>query len=307
MEEVLLSFFFVCKTAVALLSIPINPPVKYLASNGATGRVYVSTGSTVYSLSQNLQQLDEISFGANQGGVSGMALTDNGNWLVICLKDRSCRVIDASSTMNSSTNNSVENAIAGGTEGVAMFTDFNNSFYTGGVGSTLSGESVLNNRHVFGQFGFAGSTVSRLNQQPSAAGTRVMYSGFYRSPYAYYLAVDDDREIRIVRVCNDNATESSQFSAVYELELECGLASSVQLAGVSLVNSVTVVLGVVHDSFVNSPGALCSYNLSAINEVMDQFFDDCLVDSESYTNNVDSYSGSVYDSPCSTYNKPVIA
>ena len=298
MLKVLLSVLLVCKTIEAIISVPLTSPARYLVSNAATGRVYVSTGPTVYRLSQDLKQLDAINVGANQNEMSGMALTDNGNWLVICLKSNSCSVVDARSALSASLAKSEENAIAGGTEGAVVFTDSKSTFYTGGVGAG-------DNRHVFAQLGFAGSAVSRLSDEFLATGSRVMYGGFYHSPYAYYVAVDERDEIRIIRVCDESAIETNDFNAVYELELECGNTSVDHLVGVSLVNNVTLVLGAVHSRSSNTRGAVCSYNLSAINAAMDRFFNDCLVGSESFSNNVDVYSGSVYDSLCSEYDKPV--
>ena len=298
MLKVLLSVLLVCKTTEALISVPLTSPARYLISNAATGKVYVSTGLTVYRLSQNLQQLDELNVGANQNEISGMALTDNGNWLVICLKNSSCTVFDARSALNASFSKSEENAIAGETEGAIVFTDSQNTFYTGGVGAG-------DNFHIFAQFGFAGSTVSRLNDHLSATGTRVMYGGFYHSPYAYFVAVDKGDQIRIIRVCDESTNETSNFNAVYELELECGDISVDHLVGVAVVNNVTLVLGAVDSSSSNIRGAVCSYNLSAINTAMDRFFNDCLVGNAGYSNNVDVYSGSVFDSSCSEYTKPV--
>ena len=312
MLKELLSVLLICNTAEAVISVRLTSPARYLISNGATGRVYVSTGPTVYTLSQDLQQLDAIIVGANQNEMSGMALTDNGNWLVICLKNSSCSVFDARSALSASFYKSVKNAIAG-SDGAVVFTDSNNTFYTGGVRNAVDSGCVLRSRHVFAQFGFAGSTVGRLNEDFSATGSRVMHGGFYDSPYAYYVSLDQGDQIRVIRVCDENATETSNFSAVYELELECGDVSVDRLAGVSLVNSSTIVLGVVDlrssDLALNLSGrarsAVCSYNLDAINAAMDRFFNDCLVQRESYSNNVDIYSGEEYNSPCSSYNEPV--
>ena len=230
-----------------------------------------------------------------------MAVSYDGQWLVVCSQDSLCRVIDGSA-LNAAPNTTRENAVAGGTEGAAVFTDAGNTFYTGGVG-TLSG-----NRHVFGQFGFAGNTLTRpFDPRPAVDDvTRVTYRGFYKSPYAYYVAVDTvtgggGNQIRIVRVCNEAAVESINFGAVYEVELDCGSVSVEQLAGVSLVNGVTLTLGVT----ASSSSAVCLYNLSSINDVMDSFYQDCLVGSDGFSNNVDAWVGSVYDAPCSSYTKPV--
>ena len=260
-----------CKMAIAQFSVPDNEPVSGLASNGAMGRVYVNAGAKVYSLSQDLQQLDQLTLEGTE--VSGMAVSYDGQWLVVCSLDSFCRVIDGSA-LNAAPNTTQENAIAGGTAGVAVFTDNGNTFYTGGVG-TLDGD-----RHVFAQFGFAGNNLARLfNPRPAAADvTRVMYGGFYKSPYAYYVAVDtvtggSGNQIRIVRVCNEAAMETIVFGAVYEVEMECGSVSVEQLAGVSLVNGVTLILGVTS----SASSEVCLYNLSSIDNVMDSFFQDCLV------------------------------
>ena len=187
--------------AIAQFSVPDNEPVSGLASNGAMGRVYVSAGADVYSLSQDLQELDQLTLEGTE--VSGMAVSYDGQWLVVCSLNSFCRVINGSA-LNTAPNTTQEKAIAGGTAGVAVFTDNGSTFYTGGVG-TLSG-----NRHVLGQFGFAGNNLTRPFNPRSAVDdvTRVMYGGFYKSPYAYYAAVDTGtggggNQIRIVRVCNE--------------------------------------------------------------------------------------------------------
>ena len=288
-----------CKVAIAQFSVPDNEPVSGLASNGALGGVYVSAGVEVYSLSQDLQQLDQLTLEGTE--VSGMSVSYDGQWLVICSLDSFCRVIDGSA-LNAAPNTTQEEAIAGGTAEVAVFTDTGNTFYTGGVG-TLSG-----NRHVFGQFGFAGNNLTRpFNPLPAVDDvTRVMYGGFYKSPYAYYVAVDTvtsgfGNQIRIVRVCNEAAVESIDFGAVYEVELDCGSVSVEQLAGVSLVNGESLILGVTS----SASSAVCLYNLSSIDNVMDNFYQDCLVGSDGFSNNVDAWVGDAYSFSCSIYPKPV--
>ena len=265
MNEMNLKFVFVLlllENAVTQYSIPSSSPISDLVSSGLIKQVFVSAGAKVYSLSQDLQEIYHLTVGSVD--VSGLAVSYDGQWLVVCSQDRSCRVINGSA-LDSVPNASHENAIAGGTAGVAVFTDTNsNTFYIGGVGDRATGD-LLHNRHIFGQFGFSGNSVSRLiTADIKAVGSRVMYGGFYKSPYGYYLAVDEvngDRQIRIVRVCNETASETNDFNAVYELELECGSVSVEQLAGLSLVSEVTLILGVT--SFMPSC-AVCSYNLSDI-------------------------------------------
>ena len=69
----------------------------------------------------------------------------------------------------------------------------------------------------------------------------------------------------------------------------------------SLVNEVILILGVTS----SASSAVCLYNLSSIDNVMESFYQDCLVGNMSFSNNVDSWVGDVYATSCSAYSTPV--
>ena len=65
----------------------------------------------------------------------------------------------------------------------------------------------------------------------------------------------------------------------------------------SLVNGVTLILGVTS----SASNTVCLYCLSSINDAMDSFYQDCLIGTMGFSNNVDAWEDDVYDASCSIY------
>ena len=131
------------------------------------------------------------------------------------------------------------------------------------------GEDSTNNRFRLLQRGFAGSTVTADYLSPTSSTiTRQIYGGFVYGSNAYFLALDTEGALTtmyIIRVCNDG-----ELDARYELQLTCGgttLSSSSVITGVSEVDGTLVV---------SVDGRVCSYNLTTIDNILDNFFTSCL-------------------------------
>ena len=258
----------------SLISSSVSSTVTHIAVS-ANG-VFVSTANQVHRFSSSLQQLGDP-YGSLGGTVNGIASTSDGEWCVVCTDAGgvTCSVLNGSN-LEAPANRTVTNS--GTATSLVVFTATeggDRSFYTG---------SVVNQRILYHQYGFAGSTLLRAtnagDQLASSGFNRIFVSGFIASGYAYYVVNDPptssvSRRLRIIRVCNDSVANG--FNNQYELTLGCdgnNAFFSPTLLGVSVINEETLLIALRSDSFDD----ICSYNLSEINSLMDNAYESCVVD-----------------------------
>ena len=257
----------------SLISSSVSSAVTHLAvsSNG----VFVSTANQVHRFSSTLQQLGDP-LGSLGGTVNGIASTPDGEWCVVCTDAGgvTCSVLNGSN-LEAPANRTETNS--GTATSLVVFTGGDDSFYTG---------SYVNQRILYHQYGFAGSTLSRAtndgDQLTLANFDRIFLSGFFASGYAYYVVNDPPtsgaaRRLRIIRVCNDSAANG--FNNQYELTLGCDseddfFAPTLIDVPVSVINEETLLIAIRADSVDD----ICSYSLSEINSLMDAAYQSCVVD-----------------------------
>ena len=217
-------------------SFTLSDSVSSLAVGG--DRVFASTGSTVFQLSSDLQQHQQIPL---CNDIVRLAATQDGQWLVVCCTDGSCSALNGSDL--SVTNRAVSNVFPGvGTnDKIVVFTapvSGGESFYTGSFVDNA-------NRIYFRQYGFAGSSISRSLEEIAyqSGGNRGFYDGFYQFGYVYYIVLDstsgNNDELRIVRVCNSTADSGNiDFNNQYEVVLGCdgNTFFAPTIKGVSVLN-----------------------------------------------------------------------
>ena len=255
-------------TSQSLISSSVSSAVTHLAvsSNG----VFVSTANQVHRFSSTLQQLGDP-LGSLGGTVNGIASTSDGEWCVVCTDAGgvTCSVLNGSDL--EATANRTETISGTSTTDSVVFIRGNSSFYTG---------SLVNQRILYHQYGFAGSALSRAtdlaHQLASQNFDREFVSGFFASGYAYYVANDpsgNNRRLRIIRVCNDSAANG--FNNQYELTLGCDGEDDFfnpTLIDVSVINQETLLIAIREESVDD----ICSYNLSEINSLMDAAYESCV-------------------------------
>ena len=234
---------------------------------------------TLHRFSSTLQQLGDP-LGSLGGTVNGIASTSDGEWCVVCTDAGgvTCSVLNGSN-LEAPANRTVTNS--GTATSLVVFTATggdSNSFYTGSYG---------NQRILYRQYGFAGSTLSRAtntgDQLTSSVFNRAFVSGFFASGYAYYVVNDPPtsgvtRRLRIIRVCNDSAANG--FNNQYELTLGCDGSNDFfnpTLIDVSVINEETLLIAIRAES-LDDVCAVCSYSLSEINSLMDAAYESCVVD-----------------------------
>ena len=238
-----------------------------LTSSSGNGDLFVGAGGTLYRLSSELQQLQNI---AIQGSPSvlGLTTTADGDYLVACFNNRRCAVYNTS-TLNITVDSTIESQyfLPSGVTNIALFTKLSSEMRTVYVGFRDGSRFEIRQR------GFAGNYLLKTYQSLTSSIptlTREMYGGFVYGSNAYFLALDTQglptATMYIIRVCNDG-----QLAARYELQLTCGgtaLSSSSVITGVSEVNGTLVV---------SVDGRVCSYNLTTIDTTLDNFFTSCLI------------------------------
>ena len=262
-----------CSLVLCELS-PVTLSASHLSTGG--GKVFASSDTTVYLYSSDLVQQHSVSL---ESVVIGLTTTQNGQWLVVCLENGDCSVINGS---NITADPSVTmNGIVGDSS-TALFTTPDTDgqrFYIGSYGAIGGSGGV---RIGYSEYGFAGSqsadrsgTIDLLVLFRQNGG-RDFYYGFFQSGYAYYVVSDPTvsilRELRIIRVCN--ISQSDSFDSQYELVLDCGSEfTSINIRGISVFNEETLVIG----RMFSGASRVCSYNLSDINSMMDSSYQTCVV------------------------------
>ncbi len=214
------------------------------------GRVFLAAGTRLLRLDGNLNLSEDVAVAST---ILQIALSNDGNKLVVCFSDESCAVYD-SGNFSAGELLSVEQASAS-PDNLALFTSPDDTFYVGSEG-VLPGTSdvVYLTQYGFGASSFVRSSGNGFPVQTSGF-SRLFGGGFTHSMYAYYIVIDDtfqDLAVRAVRVCDvDNCVSQCDFAALYEAELPCGTLSAGQtICGVSLV-----------ESFLGSPGPTLVYSV----------------------------------------------
>ena len=281
------TFVRTCSLVISLLAIvsssqPFNFPSAPSRSPGLQldedGKIYSSAGNQLYRLNSNLVQ--EESWGLRTDAVN-ISLSSDGRWLVVCLTDLSCEVYNAN---NFSAGHVFrrENVIIS-VDNFALFAA-EDSFYVGGI--TTNAQGAQDNIFLR-RYGFAGSQVG-VEESGSYGITRAnflrnLYGGFVRGSNAYFFVIDnninDVRNVRVMRVCHN-----SDFSALYELTLDCGIGpnSGSRIGGVSVAENfagttgATVILSRSQRQSSNR-NFVCLFDLNMIDNIMDGKFNICNV------------------------------
>jgi hypothetical protein len=241
------------------------------------GKIYTAAGSQLYRLNSNLV-LEETRVLSSEA--VNISLSSDGLWLVVCLTDLSCEVYNAT---NFSAGNVFrrDNTILS-TGNIALFAA-EDSFYVGGITVSTGRQSGI----VLGQYGFGGnqdsSVASRSYTITENGFVRNFYSsGFIRGNNTYYFVVDNDpsnrRSLKVMRVCHN-----SDFGALYELALTCGVrrpTSTTRISGVSIVDnfpgmSESIVILSINRPLPSTTNLVCFYSLEAIDGRMQEKFDSC--------------------------------
>ena len=255
----------------------------------SSGRTFVSAGSTLYRLSPELVEEENVSLSVPVVD-RGLSLSADGARLVVCLTNLSCSVFNATH-LSAGPLRTVSNAIASADFGVAVFTA-GDTFYTGSVSGPTGEDGMVLQQH--GE-GFVRSSV---NNDPahggdytfSAAFSRGFYGGFQGDGFAYYLVADfpsvpvDDRGFRLLRVCNNvsDCGGSCGVNALYEASFVCGstsVSNNIRVCGFSILgdfgglNGTTVVVSRCEET--TSRSAICLFDLTAANQAMDSKFTSC--------------------------------
>ena len=237
--------------------------------SSSNGDVFVGAGGTLYRLSSELQLLQSVPI-PDSPSVLGLTTTIDGDYLVACFTNRRCAVYNTT-TLNT-VNITIHFAEKENAD-IALFTASLSGMPTLFIGFSSSDKFQLLQQG----FSAGGSLTVSYESESNTAVTRQMYGGFVYGSNAYFLALDTEEgttTMYIIRVCNDG-----QLAARYELQLTCGgttLSSSSVITGVSEVNGTLVE---------SVDGRVCSYNLTTIDTILDNFFTSCLTGNYSINNN----------------------
>ena len=268
----------------------------------STGCVFVSIGNMLFRLSPNLVQEDSIALSADVVS-GGIAVSGDGVKVVVCLTDLSCSVFnttDLAAGLLMRTNN---NTITSLQFGVALFTA-GDTFYVGSISGQGRGATIILEQH--GE-GFVRSSSSNLEQNDYEVSStnvfsRHFFSGSEKDGNAYLFVVDisdlvDVGSFRVMRVCHvtncPNGNNSCGFRALYEADFICNgpVRANTRICGVSIIDNfdrlsgtIAVVSRCEEASVRNS---VCSVNLTAVDEMMNNKYTTCSLAGENSTEDID--------------------
>ena len=176
------------------------------------GRVFLAAGNQVLRLDSSLALQENMTLGS---GVLRVALSSDERRVVVCLSDLSCAVYNASDFGAGEQLRRTGASVS--SDGVALFTARENSFY---VGSVVSGATASMNLR---QYGFGDTDFVRsMNYQIRRLGfMRRFFGGFVNGSNAYYFMADgnprDVRGLRVLRTCDSSTCSTSPctFNALY--------------------------------------------------------------------------------------------
>lgn len=256
-----------------------------------TDKAFFASGTTL--LRRNLSDLtieeERVTLPASVV-YGGLALTNDGKRVIVCLFDSTCRVYNASHLSAGPLRN-ISDVVVSDLRRTAVFVA-GDTLYTGSETSATSlGSGVVLQQHgLGGNSSFFRSTevsgqriVSRFSSN-----WRDFIGGFVTDEFAYFfmaarysLGVDAQVE-NMLRVCNKPdccETDSCRVSALYEGRFTCGVSSrSKFINGLSMVDNFGGVVGttaVIASCFAQSsagPCSICLVNISAADEIMESEF-----------------------------------
>ena len=257
-----------------------------VAVNSENGEVFIAAGSQLLRLSRNLDLMETATV---NGDLVRIALSPDGSKLVGCLggDSRTCFVYDTSD-LSSGPSATVESAHYNPDNGLAIVTtDY--SFYLGSEGPV---DQQGGNDNIFlAQYNYTSEVVRTTGtgrfRVEDKGFIRQFYGGVSRNGYIYYFVADrDPTNVRVLRVCDcamEAACASTDFEALYELQVECSSSATenTRICGVDLVESFAdhtgplVVLTRCEDVANDGRNRVCGLRLDDIDSAMDTLFDEC--------------------------------
>ena len=243
------------------------------------GRIFLAAGNQLLRLDSSLALQENVTLGSS---VVRVALSSDERRVVVCLSDLSCAVYNASNFGVGE--QSTRTGASTSSDGIALFTAEENSFY---VGSTISGavNYISLRQYGFGDGDFIRSRDCTITRNGFM---RTFFGGFVSGSNAYYFMADgnprDVRGLRVLRACDISTCSSPcSFNALYELRIDCGgsFPQNSVICGLSVLDSfagssdTTVVLARCNAAGRSARNRVCSYRLADIDGEMDRKYTEC--------------------------------
>ncbi len=252
----------------------------------STGTTYLATGKYLYRLNAQLVEQERVRLG---GTMYREAFAQSAGTLVVCLRDLSCYVYNASN-LSPGPIRSVSVGARNSVSGITIIPS-GDTFYTG--------TAENRNRTVLEQFGEGFNRSSDYN--PSGSLNELLiedsryfrrfyaYGGFLSGGYAYYVVLDKNPAtalaVRLLRICkmpDCGGPSTCGVNALYELAFDCGfqkITIASFLCGVSFIEDFSGISGptaIVNLCF-GRRNSICVLNVTAADEAMDKKYDSCIV------------------------------
>lgn len=247
--------------------------------------LYVADGDTLHLLRSNLTHLYSMVVGNTT--ISKIALSTDETFIVICLLDGQCEGFQVESLLQASLSlflntPNVRNAVPKAKK-IALAVLSSSSFYIGSEGFATASERAISLR----QFEHNESTTYQLRTTDAIITnsnfiSRDFYNIFKYEHFIYFVAVDNignKSRLTVMRVCDDKTMQDEHFSAVIEIELECGIKTSAlfNISGSALIrdsqqSSATLMIAISS----KSGSRMCGYKLADIDKELQRAYNECI-------------------------------
>ena len=266
-----------------------------------TGRVFVSAGNLLFRLSHNLVQEERTALSADVVS-RGIALSANGDKVVVCLTDISCSVFNTTNLTSGLLMRTTNNNTIGSLQfGLALFTA-GDTFYVGSICGQGTGAMIILEQHGKGFVRSSNNNSEQNNYKVSRNRfSRYFFSGFEKNGNGYFFVVDNDLvdggSFRVMRACHvancPNGTSTCGFTALYEANYICNgpVRANTRICGVSIIdnfNSLSGTIAVVSRCEETSVrNSICAVNLTAVDEMMNNKYTTCSLAGDNSTEDID--------------------
>ena len=247
--------------------------------------VYVADGNTLHLFHANLTHCSSLTVG--NSAVSKVTLNIDDTFIIICSVNGLCKTYEIENLLepNAVVFQAEILATIPSVKRIALGATSNSTFLVGSEGqTTMSGGRTMK----LSQFEYDWQSIYRRRTSEALIITnssfisREFYNVFKHEQFIYYIGVDfigETNRLTVMRVCDDKYDE--HFSAVTEVELDCGItASTFNITYSSFfcnpnnASQTSEVLLITAGSMSRSQ--VCIYHLADIDREMQRVYDECI-------------------------------
>lgn len=266
--------------STALTNQLVNTNAVSIAINSG-GSVYTVAGKTLSILHSNLTLERSLLLTKKETTANTILLSCDERTLIICFNDGTCNIypIHTLPYLDLNHDDALDASVPGEMIAVSVG-GAANRFYVGSSGYSVD---KLNRIIMLRAFDFFSRELPRLRSSDtfiitnSKFSSRSFHHAFQSGSYAYFVVTDVSADLsssKLLRVCD--STNDNTFSAVIELELQCGNIKNSTLTVISKMAHNKSVQSVLMGFSDTKSHTVCSFDISIIDSAMESVYQECV-------------------------------